>query len=55
MGTALIIPAAIIAPVVGVVLVVIGLGLVIFFKQRYEERVLTGLATQAGVDSNTDS
>ena len=55
MGTALIIPAAIIAPVVGVVLVVVGLGLVIFFKQRYEERVLTGLATQAGVDSNTDS
>ena len=55
MGTALIIPAAIIAPVVGVVLVVVGLGLVIFFKQRYEERVLTGLTTQAGVDSNTDS
>ena len=55
MGTALIIPAAIIAPVVGVVLVVVGLGLVLFFKQRYEERVLTGLATQAGVDSNTDS
>jgi len=55
MGTALIIPAAIIAPVVGLVLVVVGLGLVIFFKQRYEERVRTGLATQAGVDSEPEA
>ena len=55
MGNALIIPATIIAPVVGIVLVLVGLGLVIFFKQRYEEPVLTGLATQSGVDSEPEA